>query len=113
MSIKTTLTSGHTASLHHLCDASLTSHDSNDIECPESGRYFLKKVVSSSKKRSFSKTLEHNYGGVQFNEVSGSQPATLQKINSVIDMKQRFQRRIHKNLPLPFNIFDKCKQLFN
>ena len=42
------------------------------------------------------------------------QPATLfkiLKINSFIDMKQRFQRRIHKNLRHSLNLFDQCRQL--
>ena len=56
----------------------------------------------------FSKTLENSYEGVQFSEVADLQPATLQNINSFTDMKQGFQRRIHKNLPHSFNLFDKC-----
>ena len=78
--------------------------------------YFLKKVVPSCSKCEityrFSKTLENTYEGVQFSEVTGLQPATLLKIGSFIDMKQRFQRRIHKNLPHSFNLFDKCRRLF-
>ena len=56
----------------------------------------------------FSKTLENSYEGVQFSGVADLQPATLQNINSFIDMKQGFQSRIHKNLPHSFNLFDKC-----
>ena len=40
------------------------------------------------------------------------QPETLLKINSFIDMNQRLQRRIHRNLPHSFNLFGKCRQLF-
>ena len=46
---------------------------------------------------------------VQFSEVAGLQPATLLKIDSFIDMKRRFERRIHKNLTHSFDFFDKCK----
>ena len=60
----------------------------------------------------FSKTLENTYEGVQLSEVEDLQPATLLKIDSFIDMKQRFQRCIHKNLPHSFNLFDMCRQLF-
>ena len=80
--------------------------------CPLGRRYFLKKVVPSSSKCEipyrFSNTLEKTYDGLQFSEVTGLQPATLLKIDSFIDMKQRFQRRIHKNLPHSFNLFDQC-----
>ena len=84
--------------------------------CPLDRTYFLKKVVPICSKCKityrFSKTLENTYEGVQFSEVTGLQPATLLKIDSFIDMKQRFQRRIHKYLPHSFNLFDKCRQLF-
>ena len=78
--------------------------------CPLGRRYFLKKVVSSCSKLTyrFSKTLEITYEGLQFSEVTGLQPAALLKIDSFIDMKQRFQRCTHKNLPHSFNLFDKC-----
>ena len=76
----------------------------------------IEKVVPSCLKCEityrFSKTLEITYEGLQFSEVTGLQPATLLKIDSFIDMKQRFQRRIHKKLPHSFNLFDKCRQLF-
>ena len=56
----------------------------------------------------FSKTLENTYEGVQFSEVTGLQsPTLLLKTSSFIDMKQRFQTRIHKNLH-SFNLFDNC-----
>ena len=62
--------------------------------CPLGRRYFLKKVVPSCSKCEityrFSKTLENTYEGLQFSEVTGLQPATLLKIDSFIDMKQRF-----------------------
>ena len=51
----------------------------------------------------FSKTLENTYEGVQFSEVADLQPATLLKINSFIDTKQGFQRRIDKKFPPSFN----------
>ena len=77
---------------------------------------FLKKAVPSCSKceitYKFSKTLENTYKGLQFSEVTGLQPATLLIIDSFIDMKQRFQRRIHKNFPHSFNLFDKCRRLF-
>ena len=57
----------------------------------------------------FSKTLENTYEGVQFSYVIGLQPANLLKINFFIDMKQGFQRRIHKSLPHSINLFDKCR----
>ena len=60
----------------------------------------------------FSKTVENIYEGLQFSEVTGLQAATLLKIDSSIDMKQRFNGRIHKNLPLSFNLFGKCRRLF-
>ena len=44
----------------------------------------------------FSKTLENTYEGLPFSEVTGLPPATLLKIDSFIDMKQRFQRHIQK-----------------
>ena len=54
---------------------------------------FLKKVVPSCLKCKlsyrFSKTLENTYEKVQFSEVTGLEPATLLKIDSFIDMKQR------------------------
>ena len=57
-------------------------------------RYFLNLVVPSCSKCAityrFSKTLENTYEGIQFSEVTGLQPATLLKIDSFIDMKQRF-----------------------
>ena len=74
--------------------------------CPLGRRYFLKKVVPSCSKYEityrFSKTLENTYEGLQFGEVTGLQRATLLKIDSFIDMKQRFQRRINKHLPHSF-----------
>ena len=55
---------------------------------------FLKNVVPSCSKCEityrFSKTLENTYEGLPFSEVTGLQPATLLKIDSFIDMKQRF-----------------------
>ena len=57
----------------------------------------------------FSKTLGNTYEGVQSAKVADLQPATLLKIDSFIDMKQRFQRRIHKNSAA---FLDKCRQLF-
>ena len=85
--------------------------------CPLGRRYFLKKVVPSFEKRKarqltdLAKSLKILIKGVQFSEVAGLQPATLLKIDSFIDMKRRFQRRIHKNLTHSFDFFDKCKQL--
>ena len=82
----------------------------NDVVCPLGRRHFLKKVVPSCSKCEmafrFSKTLKNIYEGVQFSEVTGLLPATLLKIDSFIDMKPRFQRRIHKNLQHSFNLFD-------
>ena len=79
--------------------------------CPLGRRYFLNKHVPSCSKCEkiyrFSKTLENTYEGVQFSEVTGLQPATLLKIDSFIDMKQRFQRRIRKSLLHSYNVFDK------
>ena len=60
----------------------------------------------------FSEALENTYEGVQFSEAAGLQPSTLLKVDLFIDMKQRFQRRIHKNLPHSFSLFDKCRRLF-
>ena len=52
----------------------------------------------------FSETLESTYEGVQSRAVAaGFHPATLLKKDSLLDIKQRFQRRIHKNLPHFFN----------
>ena len=59
-----------------------------------------------------SQTLENTYEGVQFSEVAGLPPAHLLRIDFFIGMKQRFQRRIHKNFPRYFNLFNKCRQLF-
>ena len=61
---------------------------------------------------SFRKTLENTYEGVQYSEVAALQPAALLKINSFIDMKQEFRRRIPNYLLHSFNLFDKCRQLF-
>ena len=84
--------------------------------CPLGRRYFIKNAVTSCSKCEityrFSKTLENTYEGVQFSEVTGLQPATLLKIDSFIDMKQRFHRCIHRYLPHSFNLFDKPRQLF-
>ena len=84
--------------------------------CPQGRRYFLKKAVPSCSKCEityrFIKTLENTNEALDFGEVTGLQPATLLKIDSFIDMKQRFQRRVHKNLPRSFNLFDKCRRLF-
>ena len=60
----------------------------------------------------FSEALENTYEGVQFSEAAGLQPSTLLKVDLFIDMKQRFQRRIHKNLPHSFNLFDPHRLLF-
>ena len=60
-----------------------------------------------------SKTFGYTYEGVQFSEVSAFQPATLPKINSFIDMKQKLERHIHKILPRSFSLFDKCRQLYS
>ena len=83
--------------------------------CPLGSRYFLKKVVPSCLKCEityrFGKTLENTYEGLPFSEVTGLQPATLLKIDSFIDMKQRFQRRIYKNLLHSFNLFVKRRWL--
>ena len=83
--------------------------------CPFGRRYFLKKVVPSCSKCEityrFSKTLEITYEGLQFSEVTGLQLASLLKIDSFIDMKQKFQRGIHKSLPHSFNLFGKCRRL--
>ena len=49
---------------------------------------------------------------VKLKAFTGLLPATLLKIDSFIYMKQKFQRRIHKNLPHSFNVFGKCRQLF-
>ena len=66
----------------------------NDVVCPLGRRYFLKKVVPSCPKCEityrFNKTLENNYKGVQFSEVTGLQPETLLKLDPFKDMKQRF-----------------------
>ena len=78
----------------------------NGVACLLGRRYFLKKVIPSCSK------FEITYEGVQFSEVTGLQPATLLKIDSFIDMKQRFQRCVHKNLPHSFNLLDKCRRLF-
>ena len=75
----------------------------NDVICSLGRRCFLKKVVPSCSKCEItyrsSQTLENTYEGIQFSGVTGLESATLLKIDSFIDMKQRFQRRIHKNLP--------------
>ena len=60
----------------------------------------------------FSETLENTYEGVQSKKAVGFQLATLLKLDSFIDMKQRFQRLIRKNLSHSFNLFDKRRQLF-
>ena len=44
----------------------------------------------------FNKTLENTYERLPFSEVTGLPPATLPKIDSFIDMKQRFQRHTKK-----------------
>ena len=84
--------------------------------CPLVRRSFLKKVVPSCSKCAityrFIKTLENTYERLQFSEVIGLHSAALLKIDSFIDMKQRFQRCIHKNLPNSFNLFGKRRQLF-
>ena len=81
--------------------------------CPLGRRYFLKKVVPSFEKArqltDLAKSLKMLIKRVQFSEVAGLQPATLLKIDSFIDMKRRFERRIHKNLTHSFDFFDKCK----
>ena len=47
-----------------------------------------------------SKIRDSTYEGVQTTKfAAGFQPATLLKINSLIDIKQIFQKRIHRNLP--------------
>ena len=69
-----------------------------DIMCPLGRSYFLKKVVPSCLESEithrFSKTYENTFEELQFSEATGLQL----KIGSFIDMKQRFQRRIHKNV---------------
>ena len=87
----------------------------NDVLYSLGRRYFLKKVVTSCSKCEityrFSKTFENTYEGPQFSKVSSLQLATLLKTDSFIDVKQRFQRRIHKSLAHSLNLFDKCRQL--
>ena len=68
--------------------------------CPLGRRYVFKKVVPSCSKCEityrFSKTLENAYEGLQFSEATGLQSATLLKIDSFIDMKERFLSIIKK-----------------
>ena len=49
--------------------------------------------------------LENTYEGLHLSQVTGLQPATLLKMDFFIDKKQRFLRRIHKNLPHSFNLY--------
>ena len=96
----------HSQYIHKAC---------NDVVCPLGRRYFLKKVVPSCSKYKityrFCKTLDNTYEGVQFSEVTGLHHVILLKIDSFIDMKQRFQKTIHQNLLHSSNLFDKCRQL--
>ena len=70
----------------------------NNIVCPLYRTNFLKSAPN------FSKTFESTYEGFQSREAAADvQPATLLKRDSFIEIMQRFQKRIHKNLPHSFN----------
>ena len=74
--------------------------------CPLCRRYFLKDVLSFEQRDNLQiqQNIESTYEGVQSIKVLAAdfQAMTLLKIDSLTDIQQRFQRRIHKNLPHSF-----------
>ena len=84
--------------------ASLQLSIQRPLSCPLCRRYFLKIVPSFEKQSArYLTDLVKPLKVLMKEFILERVPATLLKIDSFKDMKQRFQRRIHKNLPHSFN----------